>query len=126
MQTDIDSRTRKVSPTPAADAEHLLDQVERFLRGETTLAEVYGLSEADVQGLAELADAQLEAGRIDDALVMYEGCVALNPSDVTIVCGYGLTLKLAGRQAQAQEIFSVARILADGDPDVTAFLAAVG
>ena len=120
MQEAIDT-----GMAPDEDVEKLLDDVEGFFLGNTTLAEVYGLSVQDVQDFAALADKQLEAGRTEDALTMYEGCVALNPTDVTILCGYGLTLQLAGQSERAKEVLSLARIVADGDPAVEEFLAAV-
>ena len=116
---------REAIPDSADSPERLLADLERLLRGECTLADVYGLTREDVHQMAGEADRLLGAGRIADALVLYEGCVALNPLDVHILCGFGATLQLAGHAGRAESIFEVVAELAPGEPTVTELLKAV-
>ena len=112
-------------PDADPDVEIFLDDVEAFVLGKRTLSALFGFSDDEVQFLLDMAEEQLEAGRIDDALALYEGCVALNPEDVIAVCGYGIALLMKGRAARASEVLEAAVEMAPDDPAVREFVAAM-
>lgn len=73
-------------------------QLERFAKGELTLAELEGVDANSQRKLAEMGYRLLESGKLDDAKHLFEGLVALNPKEP-----YFLTA--AGSVAQQQERF---------------------
>lgn len=52
-----------------------------FARGEKTWAEVEGFTQEDARKVAEVGCDLAELGRLDEARVLFEGLVELNPKD---------------------------------------------
>ena len=99
---------------------------ERVVLGEIPLGALLGLDADDIHAFADLADELLAAGRIPDALMLYEGCVQLDPLDVTLLCGYALALRHSGDADRARQIAGIIGELAPDDAQVRGFLEATG
>jgi len=102
---------------------NLRDDVDRIVRGELPLGALFGLDADDIHSFADLADELLAAGQVRDALFLYEGCVQLDPLDITLLCGYATALRYAGDAERLRQISEIILELAPRDPDVGAFLA---
>ena len=102
----------------------LLEDLDRIVRGDLPFGALFGLDADDIHAFADLADELLAAGRVADALHLYEGCVQLAPLDVTLLCGYATALRYAGDADRAQRVSALILELEPQDPDIRAFLAA--
>lgn len=98
---------------PIAEDQQFFESLERFLFGTGTLAEVVGLSEDDLEMMVTLGDQQLESGRLQDAQVIYEGCVVLDPYDPSTLCRLATVLHLGGDHAAAEHCFAIAEDLSE-------------
>ena len=106
------------TPRPAGiseQAESFLQSIEEMILGQGSLREVLGLAEDDIQELAAEGDALLEAGRLTDALSVYEGCAALDPADWTLFQRLGLCHAALGDTTRARDCLSTARELESGE-----------
>jgi Flp pilus assembly protein TadD len=57
------------------------DRVEKFIMGELTLGQLYGISIEEAYSMAELGYTMLEQGRLKDAQGVFQGLVIGNPYD---------------------------------------------
>lgn len=101
-----------------------IEEIERIVRGELPIGALFGLDADDIHAFADLADELLAAGRVTDALHLYEGCVQLDPLDVTLLCGYATALRHAGDAPRAQQISNLILALEPHNQDLHTFLAA--
>ncbi len=101
----------------------LLEDMDRIVRGELPFGALFGLDADDIHAFADLADELLAAGRVTDALHLYEGCVQLDPLDVTLLCGYVTALRHAGDAPRAQQISTLILELEPHNQDLQTFLA---
>lgn len=113
-----------VEAESAQQEQELLEDVERIMRGELPFGAIFGLDADDIHAFADLADDQLAAGRVAEALHLYEGCVQLDPLDVTLLCGYATCLLHSGDADRTRQIKELILELEPEDLDVQAFLAA--
>jgi predicted Zn-dependent protease len=121
-ETPEPSEAETVEVATEEEEEHLLRDIDRILRGDLPFGALLGLDEDDIHTFADLADEQLAAGRVANALQLYEGCVQLDPLDVTLLCGYAMALRHAGDADRARQITDLILELEPQDPDVRAFL----
>lgn len=103
-------------------SELTLEDIDRIVRGDLPFGWLFGLDADDIHAFADLADDLLAAGRVADALHLYEGCVQLDPLDVTLLCGYATCLRHSGDNVRCRQIVELIVEVALGDPDVLAFL----
>jgi len=106
----------------AEPADQILEDVDRIVRGDLPFGALFGLDADDIHAFADLADDLLAAGRVADAQMLYEGCVQLDPMDVTLLCGYATCLRHAGDNARCRQVVALIGEAAPGDPDVLTFL----
>jgi hypothetical protein len=130
METST-TTTTELTPDPgtleiATEQEEraLFADVDAIFQGDLPLGALFGLDADDIHAFADLADDLLAAGRVRDALVLYEGCVLLDPLDVTLLCGYVLALRHAGNAPGVRQMTTLIEELAPRDPEVRAFLKA--
>jgi len=57
------------------------DRVEKFIMGELTLGQLYGISIEESYSVAELGYTFLEQGRLNEAQTVFQGLVIGNPYD---------------------------------------------
>jgi tetratricopeptide (TPR) repeat protein len=125
MITSSETNTAEIAEISSAEQEpNLLDDIDRIVMGELPFGAIFGLDADDIHAFADLADEQLAAGRVNDALTLYEGCVQLDPLDVTLLCGYATCLQHAGDSERSRQITEIILELEPEDLDVRAFLEA--
>lgn len=101
MSNDDRSGTLPSPPgdTLSADAAEKLwdsEALQRFVKGEITLAELQGVDAESQEKVAQLGYRLLGAGKLEDARLLFEGLVALNGKEPYF-------LLAAGAVAQRQE-----------------------
>lgn len=57
------------------------DRVEKFVMGELTLGQLYGISIEEAYSVAELGYTFMEQGRLNEAQTVFQGLVISNPYD---------------------------------------------
>jgi len=57
------------------------DRVEKFVMGELTLGQLYGITIEEAYSIAELGYTFLEQGRLNEAQTVFQGLVISNPYD---------------------------------------------
>jgi len=102
----------------------LLLDIDGIMAGDLPFGAIFGLDSDDIHAFADMADDQLASGRVAEALKLYEGCVQLDPLDVTLLCGYATCLQHAGDSLRSQQITEIILELEPEDLDVHAFLEA--
>ena len=108
----------------AEEEQTFLGDLDRVMTGDLPFGAILGLDADDIHSFADMADDQLAAGRVTEALHLYEGCVQLDPLDVTLLCGYATCLRHAGDAERSRRITEIILELEPEDPDVRAFLEA--
>ena len=57
------------------------DRVEKFIMGEATLGQLYGITIEEAYSVAEMGYTMMEQGRLKDAQTIFQGLVISNPYD---------------------------------------------
>jgi tetratricopeptide (TPR) repeat protein len=57
------------------------DRIEKFIMGELTLGQLYGISIEEAYSMAEMGYTMMEQGRLKDAQTVFQGLVVTNPYD---------------------------------------------
>jgi tetratricopeptide (TPR) repeat protein len=57
------------------------DRVEKFIMGELTLGQLYGIAIEEAYSIAEIGYTMMEQGRLKDAQTVFQGLVISNPYD---------------------------------------------
>ena len=57
------------------------DRIEKFIMGELTLGQLYGITIEEAYSIAELGYTMMEQGRLKDAQTVFQGLVISNPYD---------------------------------------------
>jgi tetratricopeptide (TPR) repeat protein len=57
------------------------DRVEKFVMGELTLGQLYGITIEEAYSMAEIGYTMMEQGRLKDAQIIFQGLVLSNPYD---------------------------------------------
>ena len=85
-----DEKTQQVKPfelMPDETRESTLldtfspDRVEKFVMGELTLGQLYGITIEEAYSMAEIGYTMMEQGRLKDAQIIFQGLVLSNPYD---------------------------------------------
>ena len=92
---------------------------EALARGETTIAEVEGLTAAEAYAIADFGWMLLEQGRAATAAVVFETLALANPHHAYFHALHGAALQRTGAVAAALEAYGRALAI---DPDETAAL----
>lgn len=72
----------KVKKQPGAPGKDVsLEEIQKFVRGEITLAQLEGLTRDQLYDFAELGYTMFKSGKLDDACKVFEGLVTYNPYD---------------------------------------------
>lgn len=87
-------------PWPALDKEDVR-RLKRFAAGGLTWAEVEGISAAEALQVARAGCALAAAGRLEEALLLFEGLVECNPHDSASRAALGTVYQRLGRVADA-------------------------
>ena len=73
-----------------AEASAFLHDLEGFVLGFRSMGEILGWAPGEIDSLVALGDRLLAAGRIEDALTIFEGVLALDPRRVSTFCRLAL------------------------------------
>ena len=84
------------------------EQLRQWARGERTWAEVEGMTFEEAQSIARLGCELAGAGRLEEALVVFEGLAALNPRDGAVRAALGTVLQKLGRLEEARTEYDAA------------------
>ncbi len=76
--------------------------------GETTWAEVEGLTFEDAKAIAQIGCDLAAGGRLDEARIVFEGLVAMNPRDSAAHAALGTVYQKLGRIEQALAQYTAA------------------
>ena len=57
------------------------DRVEKFIMGELTLGQLYGITIEEAYSIAEMGYTMMEQGRLKNAQTVFEGLIISNPYD---------------------------------------------
>lgn len=85
--------------------------VERYLKGELTWAQLSGISMEQAYAIAELGYNLLTQGKLDDAEKIFLGLIAVNPKDGYFQSVLGSILAKKERFKEALEAFDSAAVL---------------
>ena len=96
------------------------ERCEQFVKGFITLSQLQGLTRKDLYSIAQYAYDQFRFGRIKDALTIFEGLVALNPSDAYFQSCLGSVYQRLGRYDEAIARYAIA--LSKNPKDLRAML----
>lgn len=91
----------------------LIRELQAVAKGETTWAEVSGLTFAEAKAIAQIGCDLAAAGRLDEARIVFEGLVAMNPKDSAAHAALGTVYQKLGRIADAVTEYSTS---IGGDP----------
>ncbi len=92
--------------------------LERFLLGELTLAQVQGITMEQAYAYAQLGYNVLQQGKLEDARKVFEGLVVLNPYDAYFHSVLGSVLARQENKDRALKEFTIAINLESQDPYV--------
>jgi Flp pilus assembly protein TadD len=80
--------------------EHV-EQLKSFLRGETTWAEIEGMTFEEARAIAQVGCDLAATGRLEEARIIFEGLVAGNPKDSGAQAALGTVYQKLGRNDDA-------------------------
>ena len=84
------------------------ENIDRFLDGDITLAQLLGIDPEEAYGIATLAHSMLEQGNLDHAEGLLEGLVVLNPYDAYFHTMLGTVYVKQGKTEDARLEFDTA------------------
>lgn len=86
----------------------LMNQLQSVAKGETTWAEVEGMTFAEAKAIAQIGCDLAAAGRLDEARIVFEGLTAMNPKDSAARAALGTVYQKLGRIEDAVTEYSAA------------------
>jgi tetratricopeptide (TPR) repeat protein len=86
----------------------LVESMKSYLRGETTWAQLEGMTLEEARGIAQLGCDLAEAGRLEEARILFEGLVAGNPKDASSQAALGTVYQKLGRLDEALAAYEAA------------------
>lgn len=107
------------TPGPAAksnDPGAVMSAIMDAVKGKKTFGEILGINAGQAYNLAQLGYRLLQEGQLEDARVMFQGLVTLNPKDPYMHLALGSVHHRAGRAPDAIAEYSKAVEL---DPKLT-------
>jgi Flp pilus assembly protein TadD len=84
------------------------EAAERLATGQSTLADFLGLGREQLYEVAGRAYGLMNSGKLEEALVIYRGLVAADPTDSVFRCHLGAVELRRGRAAEAAAEFDAA------------------
>jgi len=82
------------------------DRIAQFLTGQITLGELEGIPKTAQHEMAEVGYQNLQEGKLDVALQIFEGLLALDPYDAYFHAAVGTALQQKGLLDQAEAAYS--------------------
>lgn len=92
----------------ATQADLLWARIQGFLKGELTLAELEGMTADQAAAIAETGCELAESGRLEEARVLFEGLVEMNPRDAGAHAALGTVYQKLARLPDALQSYSLA------------------
>jgi Flp pilus assembly protein TadD len=83
------------------------DRVEKFIMGEVTLGQLYGITIEEAYSVAELGYTLMEQGRLKDAQTVFQGLVISNPYDAYFHMALGSIYQKLGITDGAIEEYTI-------------------
>jgi tetratricopeptide (TPR) repeat protein len=83
------------------------DRVEKFIMGEATLGQLYGITIEEAYSVAELGYTLMEQGRLKEAQTVFQGLVISNPYDAYFHTALGSIYQRQGVIDGAIEEYSI-------------------
>jgi Flp pilus assembly protein TadD len=77
------------------------NQLMGFIKGETTWAELEGMTQEQAHDIAQIGCELAAAGRLDEAQIIFEGLLAGNPKDASAWAALGTVFQQLGRPDEA-------------------------
>ncbi|MBJ6765487.1 hypothetical protein JGU66_32440 [Myxococcaceae bacterium JPH2] len=96
--------------------EELQARVRAVARGEVTLAQLQGITAEQARAVARVGCELSEAGRLEEARIVFQGLVATNPRDASAHAALGTVLQRMGRGDDALAAYNAALRLRLEDP----------
>jgi tetratricopeptide (TPR) repeat protein len=84
------------------------DRVEKFIMGELTLGQLYGITIEEAYSVAEIGYTMMEQGRLKDAQTVFQGLVISNPYDAYFHAVLGSIYQKVGMAEGAIEEYTLA------------------
>ncbi len=91
------------------------DRVEKFIMGELTLGQLYGMTIEEAYSIAEMGYTMMEQGRLKDAQTVFQGLVISNPYDGYFHAVLGAIYQKLGIEEGAIEEYTLALGLDPGN-----------
>jgi tetratricopeptide (TPR) repeat protein len=95
------------------------ETLEKFVKGEITLGEMAGVDADSQTKIVQMGHRLLSSGKLDDAKLIFEGLVALNPYEPYYLLAAGGVAQQQERWEDAEQWYS--RCLAYDDKNVVAY-----
>ncbi len=112
--TDNKKKNEGMSEGQGMTPEELEKALNTFLMGDASIAQLDGITAADIAGIAELGNKMLEEGKLAEAGTLFEGLTVSKPYD----SGYHTTLgSIYHRQEKYQEALDSFHRAAELDPN---------
>lgn len=96
------------NPEDIVRADNELKTLDALAKGETTWAEVEGMTFDQAKAIAQIGCDFAAAGRLDEARTVFEGLVAMNPKDSAARAALGTVYQKLGRIEEAVTEYSAA------------------
>ncbi|MDA0713112.1 MAG: tetratricopeptide repeat protein [bacterium] len=103
----------KIDPAEVTEA-----NIAKFIRGEITLAQLQGITLDQAYAMAEIGYKLFLQGKYKDAIIIFDGLVALNPYDGYFHSVLGSIYARTNEEDKAIREFSVSANLSPHDPQV--------
>jgi Flp pilus assembly protein TadD len=91
-------------------------RLKAFARGESTWAEVEGMTFEEAKAIAQVGCDLAAAGRLEEARILFEGLVEGNPKDTAARAALGTVYQKLGRLEEAIAEYSAALAREPGNP----------
>jgi Flp pilus assembly protein TadD len=91
-------------------------RLKAFARGESTWAEVEGMTFEEAKAIAQVGCDLAAAGRLEEARILFEGLVEGNPKDTAARAALGTVYQKLGRLEEAISEYSAALAKEPGNP----------
>ena len=94
------------------------ENIAKFVKGEITWAQVYGLTMQQAYAMAEIGYQLFQQGKYQDAQTVFEGLIVLNPYDSYFHSVMGSILTKTGQEDKAIREYSISANLDPKNPQI--------
>ena len=101
-------RVSKSEDTVTDTRSDSLRRLRKFARGETTWAELQGMTWQEAKAIAQVGCDLATAGRLEEARIIFEGLVEGNPRDSAVRSALGTVYQKLGRLEDAMSAYNTA------------------